>query len=99
MCRTFPGHYLRSELGSRTLDTTPQSPDASATPAAQLESWEEDLMVFLRECKPRVEDSLEKEEMFVDYPRLCEPGVEDGLKKKEARRFVERLGSVRRYVG
>ena len=56
-------------------------------------------MAFLRERRSRAEDSLEKEEIIVDYHRLCEPGVEDGLKKKEARRFVERLDSVRRYIG
>ena len=77
------------------LDTTSQSPDASVTATAQLEPWEEDLTAFLRECKPRVEDSLERQDPFVDYP----PGVEDGPKKKKARRFVERLDSVRRYTG
>ena len=56
-------------------------------------------MSFLRECKSRVKDSLEKEEMFVGYPQLCEPGVEDSPKKKKAHRFVERLDSVRRYIG
>ena len=56
-------------------------------------------MAFLQECKPQVEDSLEEEEMFVDYSRLCEPGVGDGPKKKKARRFVESLDSVRRHIG
>ena len=80
------------------LDITPQPPYVSTTPIAQLEPWEEDLRAFLRGCKPPVEGSLKKEETSADYPQLCEPGVEDDLEKK-ARRFAERLNSVRRYIG
>ena len=80
------------------LDTTLQSHDAPTIPAPQLEPWEEDLRGFLRNCKLRVEDSLEKEDTFVVHPQPCKPGVEDDLEKK-ARGFVERLNSVRRYIG
>ena len=77
------------------LDTIPHSPDASTTPATKLEPWEEDLKVFLRGCRPRAEDGLEKEGTFVDHPRLCGIGVKDGREEKKARRFAERLNSVR----
>ena len=75
------------------------SPRAPTIPATQLESWEADLVAFFRECRSRTEGSTETENTFMDYFRPRESGADDNPERKKARRFADRLDSVRHPVG
>lgn len=53
-------------------------------------------MAFFR--KPGVEDGAARPKTLVDYIRLYEPQAEDSPDRKQARRFADRLNSVRHSV-
>lgn len=52
-------------------------------------------MAFFRECRSRIEGGSKTEKTFMDYFRPREPGVDDDPERKKARRFADRLDSVR----
>lgn len=55
-------------------------------------------MAFFRERRPEIEDSPEKEKAVMDYFRLCKPEAIESPERKKARKFADRLNSVRYSV-
>ena len=69
-------HPLPPEGQPHVRDPTPHPPRISTNSTTQLESWEDDLIAFLRGCKTGSKNNLEREraQRFADkLDMVCHP--------------------------